>query len=262
MDSAVAWPFPRVVAHRGGGTEAPENTIAAIEAGRLRGYAGVEFDVMLAADQVPVLLHDDTLERTTSGRGPAALLTAAELGTLDAGAWHSSRFVGERVPSFDAAVRHCRRHSIWINVEIKPAPGADVRTGSRVAQATEALYRDAVRPGGDAARRVCPAVPLLSSFSPQSLAAARTAAPDLPRGLLLERWTPAWRDMVAQLDCVSLHIDHKELDRERAAAIRGAGIWLFCYTVNTVERALELFDWGVDSFCTDRIDLIPPSLGR
>src|SRR5512135_3726600 len=70
------WPYPRILAHRGGGTLAPENTIEAIDVGRAHGYRGVEFDVMLAADAVPVLIHDPTLERTTSGRGDVAAHTA------------------------------------------------------------------------------------------------------------------------------------------------------------------------------------------
>ena len=81
------WPWPRVIAHRGGGQFAPENTLAALRKGHALGFRGVEFDVMLSADAVPVLIHDETLERTTSGRGNVADTAAAVLTTLDAGAW-------------------------------------------------------------------------------------------------------------------------------------------------------------------------------
>jgi glycerophosphoryl diester phosphodiesterase len=67
----VAWPHPRLIAHRGGGALAPENTLAGLRTAASLGYRGVEFDVMLSADGTPVLIHDETLERTTDGRGPA-----------------------------------------------------------------------------------------------------------------------------------------------------------------------------------------------
>src|SRR6266581_9430542 len=83
------WPHPRVVAHRGGGALAPENTLAAIRKAAAMGFGGVEFDVMLSADKVPLLIHDETLERTTDGRGAVSAAPYAKLAGLDAGAWFS-----------------------------------------------------------------------------------------------------------------------------------------------------------------------------
>ncbi len=219
----LPWPYPRVLAHRGGGTLAPENTLAALRAGRARGFRGVEFDAMLAADEVPVLMHDDTLARTTNGAGDVAALSAAQLGLLDAGAWHS-------------------------------------RTGEVVARETARLYADQVRPGGDQASRIEPRVPLLSSFDGEALRAARAAAPDLPRGFLLDRIPADWPDRLVDVGCVALHTNHRHLSRAQARAVKDAGYWLFCYTINDPARARELFDWGVDAFCTDRIDVIAPDL--
>lgn len=252
------WPYPRILAHRGGGTLAPENTIEAIEVGRAHGYRGVEFDAMLAADDVPVLIHDPTLERTTSGRGDVAALTSAALGQLDAGAWHSPAFTGARVPLLDAAIRHCRAHGIWMNIEIKPAPGAAARTGEIVARLTAQRFADAIVAGGDRAERVVPEVPLFSSFERDALVAARAAAPDIPRGYLLDEIPRNWREELVALGCVALHTNHAHLTRELARAIKDAGYWLFCYTVNDPARGKALFDWGVDAFCTDRIDRIAP----
>jgi glycerophosphoryl diester phosphodiesterase len=221
----------------------------------------VEFDAMLARDAVPVLMHDPTLERTTSGRGEVAALTAAQLGGLDAGRWHSPGFAGEPVPTLEAAVRFCRAHGVWINIEIKPAPGAEAATGEVVARAAARLYADVMVAGGDRAERAVPAVPLVSSFKPAALHAARAAAPDLPRGLLIDRVPEDWPAQLQALGCVGLHTNHWYLTRAQARAIKDAGYWLFCYTVNDPARAEEIFDWGVDGFCTDRIDLIPPGLG-
>ena len=252
------WPFARVIAHRGGGTLAPENTLAAIDVGRAHGFTAIEFDAMLAKDEVPVLMHDDMLERTTSGSGPVPTKTAVELAALDAGRWHSTRFAGERVPTFEAAVRHCRAHGVWINIEIKPADGHATSTGEVVARMAADLYADVLKAGGDRAEHIEPRAPLLSSFSRASLVAARRAAPDLPRGHLVDFVARNWREELEALGCVSLHTDHKHLTRKEARAIKDAGYWLFCYTVNEPQRAREILSWGVDAFCTDRLDLIGP----
>jgi glycerophosphoryl diester phosphodiesterase len=262
VNPAPPWPYPRCVAHRGGGTLAPENTLAAIRVGAEYGYRAVEFDAMLAGDDVPVLMHDETLERTTSGRGPVAALSSAQLARLDAGGWHDARYRGEPVPSLQDAIRLCRSRGLWMNIEIKPAAGAEQRTGAAVARVAAQLFADrlsgtAAAPGG-----TDPQLPLLSSFSPVALAAARAAAPGLARGLLVDRVPRHWRRQVAELGCVSLHTNHRHLTRGLARAIRDAGVWLFCYTVNEPGRVETLFRWGVDAVCTDRIDLIRPSPPR
>ncbi len=256
-----AWPYPRVLAHRGGGSLAPENTIAAIAFGAARGHRAVEFDAMLARDGVPVLIHDPTLDRTTDGRGAVSRYTAAELARLDAGGWHSALFAGEPVPALARALESCRALRVWANVEIKPAPGAEEATGAAVARTVAAACAGELRAGGDRARDVAPSVPLLSSFAPEALSAARLAAPDLPRALLCTALPRDWRERLAALGCVSLHCDHRRLGPAQAQAVKRAGFWLLCYTVDDRARALELMAWGVDAICTDRIDLIEPDLG-
>lgn len=255
------WPYARVLAHRGGGALAPENTVAAIREGLARGFHAIEFDAMLAADDVPVLIHDPTLERTTSGRGEVADHTASQLGQLDAGRWFSEKYAREPVPTFASAVSFCRANDIWINIEIKPAPGSDAQTGDVVARQTARLYADLIRAGGDRAGSIEPRVPLFSSFSEVALVAARAATPDVPRGWLIDRVPDDWPARIEALGCVALHTNHRRLTRQAARAIRAAGYWLFCYTVNDRARAAELFDWGVDAFCTDRIDLIGADFG-
>ena len=240
------WPYPRLIAHRGGGAAAPENTLAAIRTAARMGFAGVEFDVMLAADCVPVLIHDETLERTTSGRGAVARAQSAALGALDAGSWFNAAFAGEPVPRYADAARLCMELGLWANVEIKPAPGFERETGAIAAAMSAELWRGA------------PAAPLLSSFSAAALEAAREAAPELPRALLVERIGADWRESIERLGCFSLHCDHRHLTPGQAREVREAGIALLCYTVNDPARARELSAWGVDAIFTDRLDLIPP----
>ncbi|AJW98294.1 glycerophosphodiester phosphodiesterase [Burkholderia gladioli] len=249
MTDPKSWPYEgiaRIVAHRGGGKLAPENTLAALEEGARRGHRMVEFDAKLSADAVSFLLHDDGVERTSNGRGPAAAMRYQELAALDAGAWFDARFAGERMPTLEAAAARCLALGLAANVEIKPCPGREVETGERVALDTARYWRGAAVP------------PLLSSFSVDALDAARRAVPDLPRGLLVETLPDDWRALTAELGCVALHANHREFDAARVAEIRAAGLRMLAYTVNEPARARELMDWGVDLICTDRIDLIGP----
>jgi glycerophosphoryl diester phosphodiesterase len=101
-------------------------------------------------------------------------------------------------------------------------------------------------------------MPLLSSFSMAALAAARDAAPDLPRACLFDKIPADWETTAQDLGAVAIHTNHKYLTPELAQAVKAAGLGLFCYTVNTPQRAREILALGVDGFCTDRIDLIGP----
>jgi len=237
---------------------APENTIAAIDVGREFGHRAIEFDTRLARNDVPVVIHDATLERTTNGAGPVVMRSAAELAQLDAGRWRAPRFAGTPVPTLAVMLDHCRAHQVWPNVEIKALTESEERTGEIAARAVAARYHDLVRPDGDRADLADPGVPLLSSFSPAALIGARRGAPWLPRGLLVDGISNDWRRQLEALGCVSLHVDHAFLTEAQARAVKAAGYWLFCFTVDEPTRAREILAWGADAFCTDRIDLIGP----
>ncbi|MDN4053189.1 glycerophosphodiester phosphodiesterase [Massilia sp. YIM B02763] len=246
------WPYPRMLAHRGGGTLAPENTLAGVKRGMAAGFRAIEYDVMLARDGVPVVLHDPLLGRTVAAPGSVTDYDALALATLDAGSWFGPEYAGEPVPLFAEFAQYCKAHGVWMNIELKPAPGFDAATGTTVARMTSALFADALA-AGERGR-----VPLLSSFSEAALQAARAAAPRLPRALLVDALPPDWRERAAGLGVVALHVDHLALTAAQAADVKAAGLGLFCYTVNDPARARELLGWGVDAFCTDRIDLIGP----
>ena len=252
------WPWPRIQAHRGAGKLAPENTLAAIRRGCAMGFRAIEIDARLTKDEVPVVIHDRTLERTTDGTGPVAETAAADIARLDAGAWFAPEYRGERVPTLAETIAWCRAQGVWMNLEIKRYADRSARIGEVVARTAAQCYGDLLRPGGDRAENVVVQAPLLSSFGREALLAARAAAPDLPRGYLVDDVPENFAAELEALGCVSLHTDHETLTSEKARAVKDAGYWLFCYTVDDPERARELFGWGVDALCTDRIDLIGP----
>ncbi|MDQ2823228.1 MAG: glycerophosphodiester phosphodiesterase [Pseudomonadota bacterium] len=247
----MTWPYARVVAHRGGGTLAPENTLAAVEEGYRRGFRAVEFDVMLARDGVPVVIHDPYLGRTVAGSGNVSDYDGAELRAMDAGSWFSAAYAGEPVPAFVDYAHYCKAHGIWMNIEIKPVPGVEAETGAVVARIAAVLF------AGDLGT---PAAPLLSSFSMAALAAAKTAAPALQRACLFDRLPTDWQAHAVALDAVAIHTNHQHLTAQATHAIKSAGFGLLCYTVNSLARARTLRAWGVDCLCTDRLDLIGPTL--
>ena len=246
------WPYPKVLAHRGGGTLAPENTLAGLRRGMAAGFRAIEFDVMLARDGVPVLLHDPFLGRTVPGSGNVYDYDALELAAMDAGGWFGREFDGEPVPLFVEFAQFCKAQGVWMNIEIKPAPGYEIETGGVVARIAAALFADEIA-AGPMAR-----VPLLSSFSQPALEAAREAAPRLPRAVLMSELAPDWERLAREVDAVAIHTNHRHLTPALAQAVKAAGLGLFCYTVNEPARARELLAWGVEAFCTDRIDLIGP----
>jgi len=241
-----AWPYPRRIAHRGAGKLAPENTLAAMRAGQAHGYRMVEFDVKLSGDGVPFLLHDDTLERTTSGTGRADALDWSELAKLDAGSWHSPAYAGEPIPTLAAIARWSNASGVLCNVEIKPVPGRERQTGAAVALDALELWR-----GAEVA-------PLLSSFSEEALLAALGAAPELPRALLLEKVPLDWESRLARLKCVAIDADFRVLDATLVDAVHRAGYKVITYTPNEAEAIAALEGWGVDAIITDAIDRVAP----
>lgn len=240
------WPYPKIVAHRGGGKLAPENTLAAIDIGASLGHQMIEFDAKLSLDKQIFLLHDDTLDRTSDSFGIAGELNWDQLLKVDAGSWYSSKFTGEPLPLLSHVAERCKQHGMMANIEIKPTTGLEKETGKVVALAARELWQNQT-------------APLLSSFDIEALGSAQQAAPELPRGLLLDEWRDDWHQLTTRLDCVSIHLNHELLDESRAKILKEAGLHILVYTVNDPARAALLLQWGVDAICTDNIDVIGPN---
>lgn len=134
------WPYPHIVAHRGGGKLAPENTLAAIDVGAHYGHRMIEFDAKLSQDGEIFLLHDDNLERTSNGWGVAGALPWRDLLKVDAGSWYSSEFKGEPLPLLAEVADRCRQHGMMANIEIKPTTGSGPLTGKVIALAAREMW--------------------------------------------------------------------------------------------------------------------------
>lgn len=238
------WPYPKLFAHRGGGSMAPENTLAGMKKAQEIGYIAVEFDVKLTGDNTAILMHDETLERTTNGTGAVKGKTYAELAGFDAGSWRSASYRGEHIPKFTEVAHYLHGMGIMANVELKPCPGREQETGKLVAELCHSLWQD---------RTV---KPLLSSFSFQALEAAHRAVPDLPRGLLVGMPGEEHIAQLVALDCVSLHCDHNGIDAASVKFFQQHGYKILVYTVNDPARVRTLLQWGIDGIFTDNLSVM------
>ena len=249
VQAAASWPCPRWIAHRGAGKLAPENTLAAFRLGAAHGYRAFECDVKLSADDVPFLLHDATLDRTTNGQGVAGEQPWSALSQLDAGRWHSRNQAGEPLPTLAGLAAFILANGLQLNIEIKPTPGQEAHTGRMVAAHAARLWAGQAVP------------PLLSSFRPEALQGASELAPHLPRALLLDSLWPGCLDVAAQLGCVAIVTHHRLMDAGLLAHARQAGWLAMVYTVNEPDDASRLLALGVDGLITDAIDRFAPAAG-
>ncbi len=205
----------RVIGHRGNSAVAPQNTLAAFEAAWRAGADCVEMDVQLTADGRAVVIHDDTVDATTDGTGAVSSYPLARLRSLDAGAWFSPAFAGQRVPTFDEVVAFLRRRDIDLLLELKDAWSVD-----DVALCTEPLLAAGLAP------RV-----VVQSFDVSTVAALRDAAPELRRGLLLEAIPAGLDDLADELGVVTVNPDGALLQTDptfvarRHAAGQEVAVW-------------------------------------
>ena len=245
----------RVFAHRGGAALAPENTIDAFERGLAAGADGLECDVHLSADNVPVVIHDDLLQRTTDATGPVSRFGADELARVDAGyhfasgAQHPWRGRGVRVPRL-AEVLQCFR-GVPIVIELK-------ENSTRLAGAVVETLRAA-----DAVDRVC-----VGSFYWRVLRAVRHLEPAIATGACREetRWAvyrtkvrlPIGRGVYSAFQVPEMSGNTRVISPRFVKAAHAAGKVVEAWTVNEPADMRRLLEWGVNDLITDRPDLAVP----
>ncbi|HMA51077.1 MAG TPA: glycerophosphoryl diester phosphodiesterase [Magnetospirillaceae bacterium] len=236
--------LPKVIGHRGTPRRAPENTVAGFALASEAGVAWVELDVQLSADLVPVVFHDDRLERTSTGTGFITERDYAYLRDLDVGGWFSPEFAGEKLPHWDRVLDLLIERRLGVNIEIKASDARGAVTAEIGLKHALAKWPDDLAP------------PLVTSFSRSAIDVAHKVAPQWPRGLVSDPWPEDWREVCARDGCATLHILHTSLTPERVAMAKDAGLAVLAYTVNEPEAAAKLWEWGVDSVFSDRPELL------
>ncbi|MGB3328040.1 MAG: glycerophosphodiester phosphodiesterase family protein [Thermomicrobiales bacterium] len=212
-----------IYAHRGASREFPENTIAAFRRAVELGVPGIELDVHLSADGVPVVLHDETVDRTTSESGPVSSFTASQLAAMDAGG-------GEGIPTL-AEVIDVVEGKVRLNIEVKAADAAD---------AVLALVQR--RPDLDWA---------ISSFDWDVLRHARRTQADAELWPLTIGATDEAIALAQEIGATQLNLLDQAVDADIVRFLLDLGIESWIWTVNDPDRAMTLIAWGVTGICTD-----------
>ena len=236
--------FPRIFAHRGASSLAPENTMAAFVKAMEVGARSIEFDVDIMGDGSLLVIHDDTLDRTTSGSGRYHELGYSALRKLDAGAWFSSTYRFERIPELATVLTFLNGSNMRANLEIKPHTGSEHMREELVERVSRSL--DDL----DAIDEL-----LVSSFDHGQLAHFHELRPAVGLGWLFARTDqvgPTWQEGAAELECRAIHPDNTGLTRGEVDEMLEAGFEVNVWTVNDLERARELATWGVTGIFTDR----------
>lgn len=240
--------IPSVIGHRGAAAYAPENTLDSIRTAADMGAKWVELDVKLTKDFVPIIFHDDDLDRTTNGHGPVASMNFEDIQDLEAGSWFSESFAGIKIPTLEEAIDVILHHNLGVNLEIKPCPGREKDTAEAMLDLMSQIWDDADRL-------------LISSFSFVSLETALDMAPEWARGVLFESDLPEnWKEMAQYLEATTINIDGQTVKRETVEEIIDLQKPILAYTINDVHLARRLRSWGVDSFFTDDLETIHDGL--
>lgn len=240
--------LPKVIGHRGAAAYAPENTLEGIHTAADLGIEWVELDIKLTKDQIPVLFHDEMLDRTTNGHGNIADMTYEDLKNLESGSWFSDSFAGIRIPTLEEALEVLLARDLGVNIEIKPCPGREKETAEVALDMLAQIWDDHDRI-------------LISSFSHVALEVAADMAPFMPRGLLLPQdWPDNWLELAQYLEVSSVNINGNEASREQIEDIIDGGFSVLAYTINDPHRARLLQGWGVDAFFSDNPDVILENL--
>ncbi|MGB8956324.1 MAG: glycerophosphodiester phosphodiesterase [Tumebacillaceae bacterium] len=230
---------PKNLAHRGASAAAPENTMAAFRLAEQMGADGIELDVHLTRDGVPVVIHDEWLDRTTSGKGLVAEHTLAGIRALDAGAWFGDAFAGEKVPTLEEVIRAFGRR-MFFNIELKnsylPMPTLEHRT--------IALLRHYRLERGV----------LVSSFNHQSMHLFRQLAPDIPTGLLFDCVLVEAPPYAKSLGAAALNPYYMCVTQERVQEAHANGLGINVWTVNDADDMKQMIELGVDAIITNHPD--------
>lgn len=232
-------PRPVIFAHRGACAHAPENTIASFQLALAQQADAIELDVKLSADGYVIVHHDDTVDRTTNGKGRIKNLSLAELKKLDAGSSFSEQYKGEKIPTLEEVFEAVGK-KIFINIELT---NYKTRNDNLVETVCMLVKKHNMQ------KRV-----IFSSFFASNLSKARSYLPDVPRGLLalngvLGAWARSFGFTFGKYK--ALHPYLKDTTKQEVSRVHRLNRRIHVWTVNKEEDMRRLFNWGVDGIFTD-----------
>ena len=232
-------PRPTIFAHRGSSAHAPENTLAAFELAIHQGAPAIELDAKYCLDGHVVVIHDQTVDRTTGSTGKVRQLPLKALKELDAGSFFDSTYKGEKIPTLEEVFETVGRRS-FINVEITNYASPLDDLPDRIAGLVKKF---------NLADRI-----LFSSFNPLALLRVRQLLPQVPRGLLVFHgasgsWARGW--IGRRFPCQALHPEASDVTASLVARTHQAGRRMHVYTVNQPEEMRRLINLGIDGIFTD-----------
>jgi len=222
-------------AHRGASALAPENTLSAFREAVDRGCDWIETDVRLTSDLVPILIHDDSVDRTTGGRGTVGRMALRQVLRLDAGSWFGRRFRGERIPTLDEALEWSRGRC-GLNLEMKEE--------DRREEAVRRMIRSVLAHA--AVERV-----LFSSFRAADLLRIRAALPRARLGWLVSRSSRGLKPLARRTGLFALHPKDSLITPWLVRRCRRMGLAVHVWVVNRPERLAQLEAMGVRGVMTD-----------
>ncbi len=235
--------YPLLIGHRGYPAKFPENTLAAFEGAIQAGCDMIELDVTLTQDRKVVVIHDDSLERTTTGKGLVRNHRLAEIKQLEAGSWFDSRFAGERVPEL-AEVLELTASRCMLNIEIKGSAFEADYPSDAIEHQVAALSRK-----HGAMDRV-----IVSSFDSRIL--ERMAAMETPPALAFISDHPVDHgllDLLRAIKAFSWHPWFKVLTKDHVERVHAAGLKVFAWTINTREEAEQALALGADGLICNEL---------
>ncbi|MBU2649087.1 glycerophosphodiester phosphodiesterase [bacterium] len=243
---------PVLIAHRGDKTRYPENTLAAFEAAVNAGAEMIELDISLSRDRSMVVIHDDTLERTTNGKGPVNERTLSELKKLDAGSWFDKQFAAERIPTLREVLEMVDRRAL-VNIEIKKSAFEASAPDDAIEKQLVVLLQE---------MELTDSV-LISSFETRFL--ERIAALDSALALAAistETADDSTVKSLQELGIYSWHGWYGILTTEIVKQLHDAGFRVFSFTINERVVFKDLMNMEVDGFFTDDCLLLRGALGN
>ncbi len=245
--------LPKVIGHRGAAAYAPENTLEGIHTAADMNIEWVELDVKLTKDDIPIIFHDDELDRTTNGSGLVREKTYDDIKQFEAGSWYGESFTGIKIPTLEEAIEVLINRNLGLNLEIKPCQGREKETAEVALDILSQYWDDHDRL-------------LISSFDPVSLEAAMAVAGDWSRGLLLAPEgeegviNPEWKNIADYLDVKTINLGTKIATRDVVEEVIDLDLHPLIYTVNDPIEARQYQSWGVEAMFSDEPDVILENL--